>query len=122
MDIRREEDDELARAEADVAQVFFGNGIEGNVFFFVVGDGGLLTIEGGIAELFRTCHHDLDVGVVAVAFGVTFLEGFGRVFIDDGEGVVPVDVVSADGQGGQVGIQGKVDGFGKVGVDGLVPK
>ena len=122
MNIRREEEDELSGAEADIAQVFFGNGVEGYVFFFIVGDGGLLSVEGDIAELFRACDHDLDVGVVAVAFGVAFFEGFGSVFIDDGEGVVAVDVVSADGQGGQVGIQRKVDGFGKVGIDGFVPK
>lgn len=122
VNICREEDDELSGAEADIAQVFFGNGIKGYVFFFIVPDGGLLTIERGIAELFRASDHDLDVGVVAVAFGVTFFEGFGRVFVDDGKDVVPVDVVSADGQGGQIGVQRKVDGTSEVFVNAFVPE
>lgn len=122
VNIRGEEDDELSGAEADIAQVFFGDGVEGYVFFFVVGDGGLLSVEGGIAELFRACDHDLDVGIVAMALGVAFFEGFGRVLIDDGECIVAVDVVSADGKSGQVCIQRKVDGIGKVCVDRFIPE
>ena len=121
MDIGREEDNELTGTKTYIAEVFFRNGEEGHIFFFIVGDGGLLTGERGVTEFFRTVDHDLDIGVVLVAFGVAFFYGFGRVFVDDGEDIVAVDVMSADGQGGEVGCQGKVDGFGKMGADDFVP-
>jgi len=121
MDIGGEEDDELAGAEADVAQVVSWYREKGNVFFFVIGDGRLLTGEGCVAEFFGAGDHDLDVGVVPVTLGIAFFQGFGSIFIDDGEDVVAVDVMPADGKGGEVGGQGKVDGFGEVGTDGFVP-
>ena len=122
VDIGRKKNDKLTGFETDIAQVVLRDGIKGEVFFLIIGGGRLLPIQGGIAEFFGPRDHDLDIGIVAMAFGVAFLHGLRGIFIDDGEGVVPVDVVFAYGQGVETGGQREVDGFCKMRVDGLVPE
>ena len=72
MDIRGEENNELAGGQGDIAEVFFLHGIECYVFFGVIGGGGGLVDQGGVSKSFSPGDHDLDIGIFPMAFRLAF--------------------------------------------------
>ena len=74
-----------------------------------------------IAEAFGAGDHDLDVGIVAMAFRVAFGDGLGGIFVDDGEDILSVYRIFARFYAGKIRGEGVGDGFFEVGADALVP-
>lgn len=121
VDVGREEDNELTSGQGNIIHLFFGDVIEGEVFFGVVRSSCGLTGKGGISKSFGTGDDDLDVGVILVTFGVTFGKGFGGKLVDYGKDIFSVDLVFAGLHGSKVGGEGVLDGFFKIRADDLVP-
>ena len=121
VDIGREEYNELAGGQGNIIHCFFGDIIEGEVFFGVIrGSCGLIG-QGRISKSFGAGDDDLDVGIIPVTFGVTFGKWFGRKFVYDGKNILSVDLILAGLHSREVCGEAVLNGFFKVRADDLVP-
>ena len=121
MDIGGEKNNELTGSKRQIVEIFFRQGIEGHVFPGIIRSAGGLVSEWGVAEFFCAGNDDLDVCIVPVAFRIAFGEGFGGVFVDNGEDVIAVDRLFACFEAGEIGMKNVLDGFFEVWADDPVP-